>query len=608
MDIRFGSLTTQSGQQIKFEDFDKDKDGVITEDEYNAALKEYGLDSVELSKVDNNQDKQLSNEEFQMWEQKIKMEEALQPYLTKVTTDFTGKNSKYAADMTAKLRDLIDKFAEEYMESGKNISNLAKDFEADLPSRYETIKQEILNNTPEAVTSRVIDEMLEKQSPKTRRGLFNKGLSDAAQAKFDQKLGKLLEAEANAFIKSYKGDNLEADLEKHLEEYMNGTDAKRLADAVKTYQSAVSGYGSYIDANELTQIKEDAIKLMQDALDKGVKVTIGGYNYTSLSAITNKINSYTDGQQLLDDVQAFIDGLSTKSLVEQLAAEAASEAQAEADAKFASIPGSSYQVDANEINYGGIPGYYENGEWEVKGKRSQEALRDELHNKIKETLDTQIKDQMKSQIYAMLLEQGVPTSKIDQVFENIYNKSLTEVLEGDLISTRNKTWFRKGYAKCNIKEVVDTFIQTFNTNIAKAIDEMNASTTDMDTVDLDMSVLGKGENGEDFTELYATGEVVKGVTRGSYEQKAKAVIDRLRAQLMIKARNMCNANGVEFDASIFTTMFENSKGIAVVAATKDIKFYNVSIGSIDTRQLVDTFLNDFKTNYTAWVNKEKVGK
>ena len=126
MDIRFGSLTTQSGQQIKFEDFDKDKDGVITEDEYNAALKEYGLDSVELSKVDNNQDKQLSNEEFQMWEQKIKMEEALQPYLTKVTTDFTGKNSKYAADMTAKLRDLIDKFAEEYMESGKNISNLAK--------------------------------------------------------------------------------------------------------------------------------------------------------------------------------------------------------------------------------------------------------------------------------------------------------------------------------------------------------------------------------------------------------------------------------------------------------------------------------------------------
>ena len=72
--IRFGNLTTQSGQQIKFENFDKNNDGTITEEQYNAALKEYGLDSVELSNVDTNGDKQVSNEEFQVWEQKIKME------------------------------------------------------------------------------------------------------------------------------------------------------------------------------------------------------------------------------------------------------------------------------------------------------------------------------------------------------------------------------------------------------------------------------------------------------------------------------------------------------------------------------------------------------
>ena len=72
--IRFGNLTTQSGQQIKFENFDKNNDGTITEEQYNAALKEYGLDSVELSNVDTNRDKQVSNEEFQVWEQKIKME------------------------------------------------------------------------------------------------------------------------------------------------------------------------------------------------------------------------------------------------------------------------------------------------------------------------------------------------------------------------------------------------------------------------------------------------------------------------------------------------------------------------------------------------------
>ena len=73
MDIRaFGNLTTQAGQQIKFEDFDKNGDGKVSEEEYNTALKEYDLDAVELSKVDTNGDKTVSNEEFQVWEQKIK--------------------------------------------------------------------------------------------------------------------------------------------------------------------------------------------------------------------------------------------------------------------------------------------------------------------------------------------------------------------------------------------------------------------------------------------------------------------------------------------------------------------------------------------------------
>ena len=213
---------------------------------------------------------------------------------------------------------------------------------------------------------------------------------------------------------------------------------------------------------------------------------------------------------------------------------------------------------------------------------------------------------MKAQIYAMLLEQGVPTSKIDQIFENVYNKSLTEVLEGDLISTRNKTWFRKGYAKCNIKDVVDTFIQTFNTNIVKAINEVNASTTDFDTADIDLTNLGSDYSNNDFSELYATGQNIKGFTYGTYEQKASGVIDSLRSQILIKAQNMCKANGIPFDAAIFTTMFENSKGIAIATATVDVA--TIGLGKMDTQLLVDTFLNDFKTNYTAWVQKEKAGK
>ena len=43
--------------------------------------------------------------------------------------------------------------------------------------------------------------------------------------------------------------------------------------------------------------------------------------------------------------------------------------------------------------------------------------------------------------------------------------------------------------------MLDNFATTFNTNIAKAIDEINASNKDMDTIDIDYSQAGKDENG-----------------------------------------------------------------------------------------------------------------
>ena len=134
MDIRFGNLTTQTGQQIKFEDFDKNGDGTISEKEYEVAIKEYGLDSVELSTLDKDGDKELSNEEFQIWEQKIKMEETLQPYLRRVLQEFVGSQSRYASEMAAALKNLIDTYAEEYMMSGENVSGLSKSFANALPS------------------------------------------------------------------------------------------------------------------------------------------------------------------------------------------------------------------------------------------------------------------------------------------------------------------------------------------------------------------------------------------------------------------------------------------------------------------------------------------
>ena len=66
---QFGSLTTQSGQRLTFKDFDKDGDGTITQDEYDTVMKEMKLDAVELSGVDKNGDKVVSEDEFAEWEQ-----------------------------------------------------------------------------------------------------------------------------------------------------------------------------------------------------------------------------------------------------------------------------------------------------------------------------------------------------------------------------------------------------------------------------------------------------------------------------------------------------------------------------------------------------------
>ena len=54
---------------------------------------------------------------------------------------------------------------------------------------------------------------------------------------------------------------------------------------------------------------------------------------------------------------------------------------------------------------------------------------------------------------------------------------------------------KKGKAYINVKTLCDTFVTNFNANIAKAIDEMNKSNTDMDTIDLDYSGLNTDENG-----------------------------------------------------------------------------------------------------------------
>lgn len=673
---QFGSLTTQSGQRLTFKDFDKDGDGKITQEEYDTVMNEMKLDSVELSSVDKNGDKEISEDEFAQWEQKTQMQTAVNDMAGAISKDFAGK-TQYLAEVTTALKEYIEEFAASYT---GDISGMAEAFKAALPAKYEEIKSNAVSNDPDTVKSNVLDEIYTDLTATKGEGRTEAGESmPAATAK---RIAKELEAEADKFIKGYNGENLQTDLKAHLEEYMNKSDAEKLKDAADAFNTGANSFGAMIDNGaDLKQLKEYAKEFLLAALDKGVTVKLGGTTIKTEAAITTALKKFSDGDELKAAMEEVIAGLNTETLKNTLIKEEEIKAQEAADKAFTDIKGDAYKVDASLIDYSSIDGYFNNGEIYERGK-GWGGSRDKAYAKGQEVLNnSNLKSQMKAQIESMLEAKGIPFEKIETVFENIYNQSVQDTLnaEGMITGRGARGLSKKGKAYINIKNMVDSFVNTFNTNIAKAIDEMNASDKDMDTIDLDYTQAGKDENGNPITQdgvdistLYASGKTLTTKKKGEdyYVSLAEKMIDNMKSQLLKKAKAMCDANGVTFDNKVFDTMFNNAKSIAinkgvtgVNAEGASVSFGGIAAGTgagvaggvahaaitvaaakagglagsfggpagiaigagigaivggiaslfgsgnhssctLDTKTLLDTLTNEFKTNYTAWVETE----
>lgn len=673
---QFGSLTTQSGQRLTFKDFDKDGDGKITQEEYDTVMNEMKLDSVELSSVDKNGDKEISEDEFAQWEQKTQMQTAVNDMAGAISKDFAGK-TQYLAEVTTALKEYIEEFAASYT---GDISGMAEAFKAALPAKYEEIKSNAVSNDPDTVKSNVLDEIYTDLTATKGEGRTEAGESmPAATAK---RIAKELEAEADKFIKGYNGENLQTDLKAHLEEYMNKSDAEKLKDAADAFNTGANSFGAMIDNGaDLKQLKEYAKEFLLAALDKGVTVKLGGTTIKTEAAITTALKKFSDGDELKAAMEEVIAGLNTETLKNTLIKEEEIKAQEAADKAFTDIKGDAYKVDASLIDYSSIDGYFNNGEIYELGK-GWGGSRDKAYAKGQEVLNnSNLKSQMKAQIESMLEAKGIPFEKIETVFENIYNQSVADTLnaKGMITGRGARGLSKKGKAYINIKNMVDSFVNTFNTNIAKAIDEMNASDKDMDTIDLDYTQAGKDENGNPITQdgvdistLYASGKTLTTKKKGEdyYVSLAEKMIDNMKSQLLKKAKAMCDANGVTFDNKVFDTMFNNAKSIAinkgvtgVNAEGASVSFGGIAAGTgagvaggvahaaitvaaakagglagsfggpagiaigagigaivggiaslfgsgnhssctLDTKTLLDTLTNEFKTNYTAWVETE----
>ena len=602
---QFSSLTTQSGQRLTFKDFDKDGDGKITQEEYDTVMNEMKLDSVELSSVDKNGDKEISEDEFAQWEQKTQMQTAVNDMAGTISKDFAGK-TQYLAEVTTALKEYIEEFAASYT---GDISGMAEAFKAALPAKYEEIKSNAVSNDPDTVKSNVLDEIYTDLTAPTVDSREESGESmPAATAK---RIAKELEAEADKFIKGYNGENLQTDLKAHLEEYMNKSDAEKLKDAAAKFNASAASFGAMIDNGaDLTKLKEYAKEFLLAALDKGVTVKLGGTTIKTEAAITTALKKFSDGDELKAAMEEVIAGLNTETLKNTLIKEEKIKAQEAADKAFTDIKGDAYKVDASLIDYSGISGYYENTQIHERGK-GWGGSRDKAYAKGEELLTNEsLKSQMKAQLQSMLEEKGTSFDKIANIFENVYTQSVADTLNAEgMITGRGARGFSsKGHAYLNTKDCVDAFINTFNTNIAKAIDEMNGSNKDMDLWDIDYTQAVTDENGnidQKMLNAIQDGDTVTKIGRkDSVKEDAEKMLDRLQSTMRMKAKAMCDANGVEFDLTVFNTMFNNAKSSAVAGSIETKKALFLSITTINPQNLIKTFTTNFKDSYTVWVNAE----
>lgn len=599
---QFGSLTV-NGQKIDFKKFDTNNDNVISQEEYENALKELKLDSVDFSNIDTNGDKNISKEEFAVWEQKVEMQNAVNAMKSRISGEFCGNKSSYIPKVTEALVNYINDFAAAY---DKDVSNMATDFAATLNDKYEAIKKEILKDDPTTIESKVLEEFFQGFINPPAEDGETRGTTELPEATI-KALKNAIETEANAFIKKYKGNNLEADLKTHLENFMNTADADKLKDETATLKANVEALGELDNNGDLASLKEYAKEFLEAALAKGIEIKLGGSTIRLAAAISTTLRKYTDSDKLKADLYEAIDNLSTVSKKEQIIADKTAELETKKEKEFTSIKGSEYKVDSGNINFNQIDGYYSDKKYETKGKDGNE---DRIKYQARQDiLNSNLKAQLKASIETMLKEKGISFDKIANDFENAFNDALNQAIEGITTSKTNHKWLNKNkkYASDQgLQTIINNLIENFNTNIENRINEKNASTTDFDLTDIDYSALGQNEDGETVNKSvvysYNNNTKITGNDKILQSEMDKA-ITRLKPQMLKKAMAMCKANGVTFDNDVFEKRFDNAKGLAVYS--DNYESYLEFFKQADTRAIVDNFTQNFKTSYTAWVDAEK---
>ena len=602
---QFGSLTTQSGKRLTFEDFDLNKDGKITDAEFNRALSNWGLDSLELSSIDQNKDNIITEEEFANFELEAEINQVLNDFINTTVssdTDLIGSNLKYGQQVTSELKAWVDEFKAQY--TGDSEQMIA-DLKAQLPGKFNQIKAEILANTPEKVQSRVINEMIDQLI--TELSEQSDTIDSVMSNEIIQTLGKKLETLSAKFVASYTGSNLEADLKEYLNEALNSSPSEKMAEAIDKLNEGVHSDTGYIDSfEELPLYKEQVKEFLMAAINNGLTLRMNNVNIVSESSIDSLLAKYSDGASLQKDLNELINSLSDTSLKETIINDALESEALEQEKAFQSLTGEDVKIDTSTsgIDYSKIPGYYENSTVTIKGQ-GVDGAKDEAMNVL-----NGLKEQLKKQLAETLEAKGIPFEKIEAIFEKVFTQSAQEAVNSCVSGQKQIrflwiTW-RKSSSSFNTKDLVDTFLTKFNESLASTIDTMNETNTDLDIQNIDFTLAATDENGnvdEVLDEMLTNGgtKPINLYTDEPADKIAGTMIDRLKGTLLAKSKAMCDANGIEFDNDKFDTIFENSKGYAISVTSEQFLWMSY----INPKECINTFLTSFKSSYEAMIETEK---
>ena len=148
------NLSINISTTFSFKDIDLNNDGIVTEEEYNQFLNDNKIDTIEIASSSNNTTS-FTDEDFQKYEQKMKMKEYVNALDATISIDFIGKNSKYIPMVKSLLNDYLDDYFSSY---NGDISKLASSFQATLDEKYQELKSTIQAFSPDKNEEKVLTD------------------------------------------------------------------------------------------------------------------------------------------------------------------------------------------------------------------------------------------------------------------------------------------------------------------------------------------------------------------------------------------------------------------------------------------------------------------